>query len=87
MIRMVVLRLVGAVATLLVASIVIFGATDLLPGDAATAFLDARARPRRSAAAPCTSTGWIAPPPRATPTWIAGVAHGDLGRSVATARR
>jgi peptide/nickel transport system permease protein len=83
MTRMVLIRLIGAIATLLVASVVIFGATDLLPGDAATAFLGREASPE-SVAALRKDYGLDRPAAERYATWIGGVAHGDLGRSVAT---
>jgi peptide/nickel transport system permease protein len=83
MIRVVGLRLVAAVATLLVASVVIFGATDLLPGDAATAFLGREGSPA-AVAALRKDYGLDRSAESRYATWISGVLRGDLGRSVAT---
>jgi peptide/nickel transport system permease protein len=82
LVRLIALRVAGGIATLLVASVLIFAATDLLPGDAATAFLGRQSTPDAVAALrkqygldrPAATRYW---------EWISGVARGDLGRSVA----
>ena len=45
MIRLLIIRLVGAMATLLAVSVIVFGATEVLPGDVAAAVLGREATP------------------------------------------
>lgn len=78
----VVRRLLLGVVTLFFASVIIFGATQALPGDAAQAFLGRSATPESLAELrrqlgldkPITTQYW---------EWISGVFTGDLGTSLA----
>jgi peptide/nickel transport system permease protein len=82
--RMVVERLLHGVVTLLLVSVVVFAATQLLPGNAAYAVLGHTATPTQLHALehqmgidrPASSQYW---------SWVTGMVHGDLGRSL-TAR-
>jgi peptide/nickel transport system permease protein len=80
--RLVVIRLLGGVATLFAASILIFVTVELLPGDAATAFLG-RERSPEAVAALRKQFGLDRPLSVRYADWISGVVRGDLGRSVA----
>ena len=73
-------RLAGFVATLLVASAIVFVLLDLLPGDAAEAQLGTTATPE-AVAALRASLGLDRPPIERYGAWISGLAHGDLGLS------
>jgi peptide/nickel transport system permease protein len=77
-----VIRLLGGIATLFAASILIFITVELLPGDAATAFLG-RERSPAAVAAVREQFGLDRPLAVRYADWIAGVVHGDLGRSIA----
>src|SRR5215470_6874105 len=76
--------LLGALALLLV-SIVVFAATQILPGDAARALLGRSATPERLQALrlqlhldrPALTQYWI---------WLSGIFSGDLGTSLVTPR-
>jgi peptide/nickel transport system permease protein len=80
--RLIVIRLLGGIATLFAASILIFVTVELLPGDAATAFLG-RERSQAAVAAVRKEFGLDRPLPVRYADWISGVVHGDLGRSIA----
>ena len=82
MIRLIVIRLLGGVATLFAASILIFVTVELLPGDAATAFLG-RERSPEAVAAVRKQFGLDRPLSVRYADWISGAVQGDLGRSVA----
>ncbi|MCB8877551.1 ABC transporter permease [Acidisoma silvae] len=78
-------RLLLGLLTLLLVSLVVFAATQLLPGDVATAILGRTATPARIAAlraalhlnhAPLAQYG----------LWILGLLHGDLGNSLVTGK-
>lgn len=83
MIRLVGLRLAGGLATLFAASIVIFAVMQLLPGDAATAALQQGAADKTVLAQLRHEYGLDRPAPTRYAEWIAGVAHGDFGKSPA----
>jgi peptide/nickel transport system permease protein len=84
MLRIVATRLVIGIATLLAASALIFATVDLLPGDAATAFLgrDARADPS-AVAAFRKQYGLDRPIVTRYASWIGGAARLDFGLSPA----
>lgn len=82
MIRLIVSRLAGGLLTLLVASILIFAIVEILPGDAATAFLG-RDASDEAAAALRAEFGLDRPVTVRYAEWISGFVRGDLGRSVA----
>ena len=75
-------RLLLGVVTLFVASLVIFAATQVLPGDPATAILGRTATPD-SLAALRQQLGLDKPVVEQYSDWIGGVLEGDLGNSLA----
>lgn len=75
-------RLLFGLVTLLVASIVIFAATQALPGDAARSILGRTATPE-SLAALREQLGLNEPVVEQYWSWISGVLSGDLGTSLA----
>ena len=75
-------RLLVLVATLLFASIVVFGVLEVLPGDAAQTMLGASATPE-AVAALAHKLGLDKPIPVRYLEWIAGAVRGDLGQSYA----
>ncbi|MCC5993351.1 MAG: ABC transporter permease [Rhodobacteraceae bacterium] len=78
-------RLALGVLTLFVVSVVIFGATELLPGDLASALLGQTATPETLAALR-TQLGLNDPAPVRYWAWLTGVMQGDFGTSLATRR-
>lgn len=78
-------RLGLGVLTLFVVSVVIFGATELLPGDLASALLGQTATPETLAALR-TQLGLNDPAPVRYWAWLTGVVQGDFGTSLATRR-
>lgn len=76
-------RIAAGVATLFVASLVIFATTSLLPGDAAVAALGKQARPEVVELVR-HRLGLDKPAPERYVDWLGGVLHGDLGHSVST---
>jgi peptide/nickel transport system permease protein len=76
-------RLLLGVVTLFIASLVIFAATQALPGDAARSILGRSATPD-SLAALREQLGLNRPVVEQYLDWIWGVLHGDLGTSLAT---
>lgn len=78
-------RLGLGVLTLFVVSVVIFGATELLPGDLASALLGQTATPETLAALR-TQLGLNDPAPVRYWAWLTGVLQGDFGTSLATRR-
>ncbi len=68
--------------TLLAASAVIFGVLDLLPGNVAEVMLGDTATPE-SVAALSRQLGLDRPPLQRYLAWLAGLAHGEMGTSVA----
>jgi len=83
LLRFVVRRLLLGALTLLLVSIVVFAATQILPGDAARAVLGRSATPERLQALrlqlhldrPALTQYWI---------WLSGLLSGDLGTSLVT---
>ena len=73
-------RLLGAVAALFVASLVIFAGTHVLPGDAASVVLGRNGSPA-TVRALHKQLHLDRPAYRQYSDWIAGLAHGDLGNS------
>lgn len=81
MTRFVVRRCLSAAAILLTVSVVIFAATSVLPGDAATAALGDQATPERVAAIRA-ELGLDRPAPQRYLEWLTGLVGGDLGISL-----
>ena len=75
-------RFAGFVATLLAASVVIFGVLHLLPGNAAEVMLGESATPEAVRALQ-QKLGLDRPAPVRYAAWLAGLATGELGQSVA----
>ena len=73
-------RLLGAVAALFVASLVIFAGTQLLPGDAASVVLGRNGNPA-TVKLLHRQLHLDRPAYRQYADWIGGLAHGDLGNS------
>ncbi|TCM65751.1 ABC transporter permease [Rhizobium sp. BK068] len=73
-------RLVLAVASLFVVSVIIFGSVTLLPGNYATAVLGQSATPETVAAFE-RELGLDRPPVERYVTWISGAVRGDFGAS------
>ena len=86
MLRLIVGRLLSGALTLLAASAVIFVTMELLPGDAATAILQARAANEETLAQMRHELGLDRPALVRYGDWIAGVARLDFGRSLANDR-
>ena len=78
--RLVAYRLLGIVPTLLIASVVIFVAINVVPGSAADAFLGHRPTPEARAAFEAQH-GLDRPLPVQYVDWIVGVVRGDFGIS------
>jgi peptide/nickel transport system permease protein len=76
-------RIVAAIFTLFVISVLIFVGTSVLPGDAASAILGRDATPA-SLAALRAQLHLNQPLTEQYARWIGGVLHGDLGRSAAS---
>jgi len=80
MLSVAVRRLAGLLATLVVASLVVFTVMDVLPGDPAQVMLGTEAR-EDTLAALRTRHGLDRPAPERYVTWVAGLATGNLGVS------
>jgi peptide/nickel transport system permease protein len=80
--RWVVRRLLLAVVTLFVVSLIVFAATQILPGDAAKAIAGHSATPSRVAEIR-RELNLDRPAIEQYLSWIGGVLHGDLGSSLA----
>jgi peptide/nickel transport system permease protein len=78
---MILTRLAVAVLTLLAVSLVVYGGTELLPGDAATAVLGREATPAAVAKLQ-QDFGLDQPFLTRYLDWLQGFVHGDLGRSM-----
>ncbi len=78
-------RLGLGLVTLLVVSVLIFGATELLPGDLAQEILGQSATPE-TVAALRRDLGLDQPAPLRYLDWLGGVARGDFGASLANGR-
>ncbi|MBF9235723.1 ABC transporter permease [Microvirga alba] len=76
-------RLALGVFTLWLVSVLVFGGTQLLPGDVASAILGQNATPA-SLAALRQHLGLDQPALARYLSWLAGFSHGDLGMSLAT---
>jgi peptide/nickel transport system permease protein len=74
-------RLAAGVLMLAVVSVVVFAATEILPGDAATAILGRDASPD-AVAAMRHELGLDRPVVAQYLSWVGGLLHGDLGRSL-----
>jgi peptide/nickel transport system permease protein len=81
--RMIGQRLLLGVLTLFIISVVIFGATELLPGDLARELLGQSAT-EETLAALREQLGLNDPAPLRYWNWLAGVMQGDFGMSMAT---
>lgn len=80
----VLLRRLGlGLVTLVLVSLLVFGTTQALPGDAAQAMLGREATPERLAALR-ERLHLTAPLWQQYAFWISGILHGDLGQSLAT---
>ena len=75
-------RVLILAATLAFASLIVFAALEILPGDAAQTMLGASATPD-SVAALAHKLGLDRPAPERYLAWIGGALHGDLGASYA----
>ena len=75
-------RIALFVATLLIASLVVFAVMQILPGDAAQTMLGPTATPE-AVAALSHKLGLDLPAPIRYARWIGGALHGDLGLSYA----
>lgn len=73
-------RLLGAIAALLAASVLIFAATELLPGNTASAVLGRGATPQATAIL-SRQMGLDRPVTSRYLDWLGGFVHGDLGVS------
>jgi len=82
MLRLVIQRTLLALATLLLVSLIIFAATEVLPGDVASAILGREATPARLAALRA-ELGLDQPAPVRYFEWLGGAVRGDFGRSLA----
>jgi peptide/nickel transport system permease protein len=81
--RMIAQRLLFGLLTLFIISVVIFGATELLPGDLARELLGQSAT-EETLAALREQLGLNDPAPLRYWNWLTGVLHGDFGVSMAT---
>jgi len=81
--RMIGQRLLLGVLTLFIISVVIFGATELLPGDLASQLLGQSAT-EETLAALREQLGLNDPAPVRYMNWLLGALHGDFGVSMAT---
>src|SRR5579875_1453636 len=80
LVRFLVTRIVGGVGTLLVASVLIFLATNALPGNVAEIVLGKYATPARINSLD-RELGLDASLASRYGSWLSGIAHGDLGKS------
>ena len=84
--RLMAIRLLGGIATLLAASVLIFATVEFLPGDAASAYLGRDTTPA-AAAKLRKQFGLDRPITERYADWIWSVVHGDLGESPANGVR
>jgi peptide/nickel transport system permease protein len=82
LVRFVVRRVAAALLTLFVVSILVFAATDILPGDAASAILGKTASPQNVAEVR-DLMGLDRPAYERYADWLGGLVRGDLGNSAA----
>lgn len=85
MFRIILRRLLQGLLTLLLASIIIFGATEILPGDVAEAVLGQN-RTEEALATLREQMGLDRPAIVRYVDWLGGMVQGDLGTSLATDR-
>ena len=78
-------RLALGLMTLFAASLLIFGGTEILPGDLASAILQNNATPE-SLAAMRKELGLDRPATTRYAEWLSGATHGDFGHSLANKR-
>jgi len=83
--RIILTRLAQGLLTLLLASIIVFGATEILPGDVAEAILG-QSRTEEALAALREEMGLNRPAIERYFDWLGGLLRGDLGTSLATDR-
>jgi peptide/nickel transport system permease protein len=83
MVRLICLRLLSGILTMVAASALIFITMDVLPGDAATAVLQARSADKAALAAMREELGLNRPAIVRYGNWLAGLAMLDFGRSIA----
>lgn len=76
-------RIISAGLTLLVVSLIVFGSTQIIPGDIVTELLGKHASPERVAAYRA-QLGLDESPASQYWNWLTGVLHGDLGQSLLT---
>lgn len=81
MVRFLTRRVAFVALTLFIVSIVIFGVTELLPGDVAVMTLGSEATDETLAALR-TQLGLDRPAPQRYADWLAGAIHGDFGESL-----
>jgi peptide/nickel transport system permease protein len=81
--RWVLRRLAAGLLIMVTVSVIVFGATQALPGDAARAVLGSQATPERLAALRA-QLGLDRPVPEQYWGWVSGLASGDLGTSLAS---
>jgi len=75
-------RFLMLLATLAAASVIVFGALEVLPGNAAQALMGPDADPA-AVQAKARALGLDVPPARRYAGWIGGLLHGDMGLSYA----
>jgi len=83
MLKLIVSRLGLGVATLWVMSVLVFAATEILPGDVATAILGQESTPEARATL-TKRLGLDRPATERYARWLTGMLRGDLGLSLAT---
>lgn len=83
MLRLVSIRLLAGIATLVAASALIFGTMELLPGDIATALLEREAADPETLAALRAEYGLDRPAVQRYGEWLAGAVQLDFGKSLA----
>lgn len=82
MLKLITRRLLLSIVTLWIVSVIVFGATELLPGDVATALLGREATPETLARLR-TELGLDRPAGQRYVEWLSSALRGDLGMSLA----
>lgn len=82
MLKLIARRLLLSIITLWIVSVIVFGATELLPGDVATALLGREATPETLARLR-TELGLDRPAGQRYVEWLSSALRGDLGMSLA----
>lgn len=82
MLKLITRRLLLSIVTLWIVSVIVFGATELLPGDVATALLGREATPETLARLR-TELGLDRPAGQRYVEWLSNALRGDLGMSLA----